>query len=273
MQDLRPSDRYVAGMWESSFMVDLFWYTLKASPIDLTQFVSRTRSLVSDNTRNMPTWSWASVPGSVYWSSSPHPEPIRGVEILKMHHEFDGASVSGFIKHATLTVRAPLIDIADIKSHHRYPDLNNVENQNPDPPDPNSLAFLTVSIDDVGCIFMDDAHPISAYTAHLPNPVFVLFLTIPTDADEAFSKMPEALLVTKQHGSENMVRLGYACVVPWGYARMIFSSSSNGSGGGSGRAQDKPAQTYAQRRCILKGYRDRFVQKLEGIEKRVVTLV
>jgi hypothetical protein len=263
-------------------MVDLFWYTLKASPIDLTQFVSRTRSLVSDHTRNMPTWSWASVPGSVYWSSSsPHPEPIRGVEILKMHHEFDGASVSGFIKQATLTIRAPLIDIADIKSYHRYPDLSQpqpvcaIADHPRDSPDPNSLAFLTVSIDDVGCISMDDAHPISAFTAHLSNLVFALFLTMPTSADEAFSKMPEALLVTKQQGSENMVRLDYACVVPWGYARMIFSSSSSGSSSsdGGGRAQDKPTQTYAQRRCILKGYRDRFVQKLEGIEKRVVTLV
>jgi hypothetical protein len=274
MQYLRPSDRYVAGLWESSFMVDIFWYMLKASPIDLAQFVSRTRSLVSDHTRNMPTWSWASVPGSVYWSSSsPTPEPIKGVEILNTHHDFDGASVSGFTKHATLTIRAPLIDLADIKSYHRNPDLHVVNNHNPDQPDPNSLAFLTVSIDDVGCISMDAARPISAYTAHLPNPVFALFLTVPTDADEAFSKMPEALLVTKQLGSEKMVRLGYACVVPWGYASMLFGSGGSGGGGGGERGQDKPAHTYAQRRSILKGYRERFVRRLEGIEKQIITLV
>jgi hypothetical protein len=44
-----------------------------------------------------------------------------------------------------------------------------------------------------------------------------------------------------------MVRLGYTCVVPLGYARMIFSGSGSGSGSDSGSKQDLgvPARTYA----------------------------
>jgi hypothetical protein len=112
IQDQRPGDRYLAGLWQSSLCFDLLWFTIRGQPryIDRKLFnpTSARIASCSDPMNPMPSWSWASVPHRVRWNST-RSVVLSCVEVLDISYTILGPDVSGEIKRAEITLKAPLI--------------------------------------------------------------------------------------------------------------------------------------------------------------------
>jgi hypothetical protein len=112
MQDQRSGDRYLAGLWQSSLCFDLLWYTLQGhiSFIDVEPInsISARIASCSDPANSVPSWSWASIPYGVHWDSTKS-VVLSCVEVLNISYTIIGPGVSGDIKSAEITLRAPLI--------------------------------------------------------------------------------------------------------------------------------------------------------------------
>lgn len=105
---------YIAGLWEQFLPEMLLWRPAGDSKV----MPSETRSYIS------PTWSWASHQGKVFfrWKESfeARPPSKLSIEIEATRQQLVSTeSPFGAIKHASLRLRAPLLQVDDIKEYHK----------------------------------------------------------------------------------------------------------------------------------------------------------
>lgn len=109
LEAFRPCDRYLAGLWESSLANDLMWMTFdETDQLDSSRDEAIKKRILEATTSplGIPTWSWASTHSAVIYSEND--ESIDIAEILHIDYSIIGPTVSGNIKKAFLTVRAPI---------------------------------------------------------------------------------------------------------------------------------------------------------------------
>jgi hypothetical protein len=88
----RKDDEYIAGLWKSSILHGILWYTLNPQ-----------QSIGS------PTWSWAAISSAVHWHFDlPSFEMVyfRGVAVAALQYDWIGLSHVGRVRDAHITLRA-----------------------------------------------------------------------------------------------------------------------------------------------------------------------
>ncbi|KAH3946152.1 hypothetical protein HBH53_137590 [Parastagonospora nodorum] len=121
MQECRPRDRYLAGLWQSSLCFDLMWYTNDqpggtCDPATIEIMIAqRIEDYSSSDRIGVPSWSWASTPRGVRWWYNATFEMLSNAEVLDISYSIRGPEVSGEIQNAAITLRAPLISLEGIR--------------------------------------------------------------------------------------------------------------------------------------------------------------
>jgi hypothetical protein len=95
---LRPGDEYLAGLWKSTLLEDLTWYSHMTSkrtrPMDLAAWKA-------------PSWSWVSVSTSVSFCSG---WVIPDITLVDVSYRQDGVAHLGQILDASITIQAQILD-------------------------------------------------------------------------------------------------------------------------------------------------------------------
>lgn len=100
---LRPGDRYLAGLWLSSFIADMLWLTTAEGPSS------------SGDERQLPSWSWGTRQQASYMFAKLHVlarvvevkcEPLAGLHFTQFHPGAY-AVLSGITVNGTLISKAP----------------------------------------------------------------------------------------------------------------------------------------------------------------------
>jgi hypothetical protein len=103
---VRPNDKYLAGLWRQSIMEDLLWRSTESS------------TLQEQKPNTVPTWSWASVTGSVSWDMQWYRGSscfaLKNAEVLNIRYRVEGPEYTGDIKEAALEIRAPIFRLGDL---------------------------------------------------------------------------------------------------------------------------------------------------------------
>lgn len=112
VERLRPDDRYMAGIWQSSLLEQLVWTSLPLVTQSLyedQEEAIRQRILTGpDPPYGLPTWSWASTLGNVTMGYGKRAAYAR---VLHTDYLIEGPTVSGTIRRAAVTVQAPLVSL------------------------------------------------------------------------------------------------------------------------------------------------------------------
>lgn len=96
METLRADDRFLAGLWEKTLLLDLLWMVW---PSPNTGRLATWRA---------PTWSWACVQSQIMWESSV--DYILGsAEVEDIRYVTTGLACMGDIQEASIILRVPLI--------------------------------------------------------------------------------------------------------------------------------------------------------------------
>ncbi|PQE28701.1 hypothetical protein CJF32_00003916 [Rutstroemia sp. NJR-2017a WRK4] len=97
MEMLRADDRFLAGLWEKTLLLDLLWMVWPPRP--------KTGRLA---TWRAPTWSWACVQSQVMWWSWVE-YVLDSVEVVDIRYVTKGPACMGEIQEASITLRVPLL--------------------------------------------------------------------------------------------------------------------------------------------------------------------
>lgn len=106
MERPRSGDRYLAGLWEKSLLLDLLW--------EKESWDSPSRPRIA----RYPSWSWASLDGQVSWSPGSD-RALESVVIEKIDYTNHGPVFIGHSVHAKITLKAPLLDAGPLLTHYR----------------------------------------------------------------------------------------------------------------------------------------------------------
>jgi hypothetical protein len=96
METLRADDRFLAGLWEKTLLLDLLWMVW---PSPKTGRLATWRA---------PTWSWACVQSQVVWGSSVD-YVLGSVEVVDIRYVTTGPACMGEIQEASIILRVPLL--------------------------------------------------------------------------------------------------------------------------------------------------------------------
>jgi hypothetical protein len=96
MENLRVNDRFLAGLWKNTLLLDMLWMVW---PRPKTGRLATWRG---------PTWSWVSSQGQVIWESSVD-SVLSFVQVVDVQHSTEGPAHMGEIREATITLRGPLM--------------------------------------------------------------------------------------------------------------------------------------------------------------------
>ncbi|ROT43781.1 HET-domain-containing protein [Sodiomyces alkalinus F11] len=96
-ETLRRNDRYVAGLWRNSLRDDLLW------AVSVNALGKTSRRIVGGGA---PTWSWASVTGSITYHIKSGAEMDPGLSVLDV-----GVSAEGLRTSPVLSIRGHLIKV------------------------------------------------------------------------------------------------------------------------------------------------------------------
>lgn len=107
VEQLRPRDHFLLGLWERTILLDLCWRTnswaIKGS---------KPRSVA---TKALPTWTWASMPAPVNYNTSSSTLPLEFVTVLDIIVDVSGQHRMGQVRgEASITLVAPLIRLGDL---------------------------------------------------------------------------------------------------------------------------------------------------------------
>jgi hypothetical protein len=102
MQDqCGDEDDYLAGLWKKTLLHDLLW-TVHCYPPDTVRAMNS----------HVPTWSWAAIETRVAWlSADVRPECVQ---VVNIHYVTNGPRFTGGIEEATITLRAPLLEMKEL---------------------------------------------------------------------------------------------------------------------------------------------------------------
>ena len=105
---LWPDDRYIAGLWEKTLLLDLAWRTFIGPDI-----VARPSSF------RAPTWSWASIKSAVHWDIGNYSESrgvLKGAEVVDVWcpatytgNVFSEDDDENLGLRPTITIRGPMM--------------------------------------------------------------------------------------------------------------------------------------------------------------------
>lgn len=106
MQLRDPEDRYLAGLWEKTLLLDLQWFRADTNAEEGGKYKG-----VRVVSTGMPSWSWASVDVRVAWKNYDLlPGDIFGaVELVKVNCEANGPAILGNYHDTQLVFRGPLL--------------------------------------------------------------------------------------------------------------------------------------------------------------------
>lgn len=96
MQQTRPDDRYLAGIWEKHLPLDLLWMVWPTPKVEKHRLA------------RYPSWSWASVKSQVMWDGNW--TLFQSVVVQDVSYTSDGPNHMGDCSMSSITLRAPLID-------------------------------------------------------------------------------------------------------------------------------------------------------------------
>jgi hypothetical protein len=96
MENMRADDRFLAGLWGNTLLLDLLWMVW---PSPKTGRLATWRG---------PTWSWVSSQGQVIWESSVD-SVLNSVQVVDVRYSTEGPAHMGEIREATITLRSPLL--------------------------------------------------------------------------------------------------------------------------------------------------------------------
>jgi hypothetical protein len=96
MEQLRANDRFLAGLWQNTLLLDLLWMVW---PSPNTGRLAVWRG---------PTWSWVSSECQVIWESSVD-SVLSSVQVVDVTYSTDGPAHMGKIREAVITLRSPLL--------------------------------------------------------------------------------------------------------------------------------------------------------------------
>lgn len=200
MQDLRLGDRYLVGLWEKTLLLDLLWNV---------QDSHRARK---SRIARYPSWSWASSPYQVRWSSKVYIS-LRCTRVEDVKVTNRGPSHMADCVEATVTLMAPLLDASPLLTAYQARTVASFESGNvpfsppfdhlyPDPYDAvmTNLDHLFVSLyrSDGGSSIQDI------------TPAELSGCLIPLAADHDSSLDISAIHVQKEQNSGCYKRVGWA---------------------------------------------------------------
>jgi hypothetical protein len=90
-------DRYVAGLWELTFIYELTWFT------------STQQGRIPEYTA--PSWSWASMNGEISFYHSRYQDLQELASVSHIHLEYKGADSFGAVKTGYAKLTAPLLAV------------------------------------------------------------------------------------------------------------------------------------------------------------------
>ncbi|KAF2452060.1 HET-domain-containing protein [Karstenula rhodostoma CBS 690.94] len=96
METLRADDRFLAGLWEKTLLLDLLWMVW---PSPKTGRLATWRA---------PTWSWACVQSQVMWGSSVD-HVLESVKVDDIRYVTTGPACMGEIQEASISLHVPLL--------------------------------------------------------------------------------------------------------------------------------------------------------------------
>ena len=111
IHNIRPDNRYLAGLWSSTLVHHLLWYP-------------RGQGLTRPKIYCAPTWSWAPFPGQVFNRSPEHPlvKYVYHTEFLDAVCRPTSNDAYGQVESAQLILRAQLVEcnirLRKIRSGH-----------------------------------------------------------------------------------------------------------------------------------------------------------
>lgn len=118
MESKRVGDRFLAGLWEKTLLLDLLWMVWPSPKCD------------RPSTARAPTWSWASVQSQVMWDSALE-SSLSSVHLMDIHYVIVGPTHMGDISEASITLRAPLIEAEELFEDFRARDYRREDDQDP----------------------------------------------------------------------------------------------------------------------------------------------
>ena len=107
------NDQYAAGLWTSSMPTLLMWHQIAAT----SELCPRKPTMY-----RAPTWSWASVNGTVCLGGSiiKAKGQLPSIEILKVTVERQQSKPYGIISHAELQLRANVVSMTKVEVNNRF---------------------------------------------------------------------------------------------------------------------------------------------------------
>ncbi|KAJ8116157.1 hypothetical protein OPT61_g2362 [Boeremia exigua] len=98
---MRPNDTYIAGLWKSTLLQDLLWTRLSNS------FTNDTSGQGNRPQGSLPSWSWASITGSVFFHAT---TPLSNVRVVDVSLTPSGLPQMGNCRDASITLAGPLLE-------------------------------------------------------------------------------------------------------------------------------------------------------------------
>jgi hypothetical protein len=111
MQELRPNDEYMAGLWRNTLLFDLMWSFIhdeEQRHLDINHSLAR-----------IPTWSWMRIRGAIKWITKPHDTYLKNVELLSAAYTRYSPAFPDSGSSSHVTIRAPIIDISTLRSRKK----------------------------------------------------------------------------------------------------------------------------------------------------------
>jgi hypothetical protein len=255
IQESRPQDRYLAGLWQSSLCEDLMWSTEGLDGTGAVDDAIEQRvAFLTDPGSRIPSWSWASAQHYVNWGYR-NSTVLSSVEILDIAYSVNGPDVSGEIRNAEIKLRAPLVSLDCIRNESEFRAAINLSSHD------FGLGQISASHErelgiadslDFSRVYLDDHGRMNDFL--VDRDLFALFLVA---HDDDFYE--QALIVKEMEPGKRWIRLGVIEIVP---AQNVLEKTL------WEKDNDNPFPGE-----LREEHRKRYRTMLETAETRVITLV
>ncbi|KAH7084686.1 heterokaryon incompatibility protein-domain-containing protein [Paraphoma chrysanthemicola] len=255
MRQMRSSDRYLAGLWESSLVHDLLWFTVGDYHLRTPDHVIRERTAALEETERLPTWSWASAYEGVSWMVADS-EILEGVRILEIKYATRSADILGQVKEGKIVIEAP---ICDLDSLAKLPNIREWFDFTSSKAGEVTLTCTELAVHDFrwdNCGSCDEMPTISD--------IHVMFTTAP-ETNTTPSRAPaQALLLKETACKGHWARIGVctASLADFFYYFRCYEKPGN-----------KPGQISRRTNPVYQECGVSLMAKLEAIPRQTITLV
>ncbi|KAH7094332.1 heterokaryon incompatibility protein-domain-containing protein [Paraphoma chrysanthemicola] len=255
MRKMRSSDRYLAGLWETTLVHDLLWSTVGSYHLRAPDHVIRERIAVMEEAERLPTWSWASAHEGVFWIESEQ-EILEGVRIKEIKYATRSADILGKVTEGKIVIKAPMCELdslAKLPNGQKWFDLASPEAEGI------NLTSTELTVQDFqwdDCGSCDQMPTISD--------IHVMFVTAPK-AGSKESLMPAKALLLKETACEgHWARVG-VCTASLAAFFYYYRSLE--------QPENKPGEIGLGSRPVYQECGVSLRAKLEAIPSQTITLI